>query len=200
VATQQTRSKPDDVVPQRPEDVRVVLPVTHTATAAVGAATAFVLRRIAYRAGAYAPGIQEHLFHELATPRAGVSIESVLAWFQSGSAALDQMGYRVRVRRVAERTPGIAAWVQDGGGYRGAVLPVAYTRLHPGTAGGDLISYAIGMVVDRLEPSAPEALMMVDPWPGADGVRDRSALPATLEGAHRERSYHALIFYWSGWA
>src|SRR4051794_14640647 len=57
----------DDVVLQRPEDVRFLVPVFHTHTACAGAATAYLLRRIAYRAGAYAPGIQEHMFHELNT-------------------------------------------------------------------------------------------------------------------------------------
>jgi hypothetical protein len=199
VATQQTRSK-DEVVPQRPEDVRVMLTVPHSATASVGAATAFVLRRVAYRAGAYAPGIQEHLFHELTTPRAGVSIEAVFSWFQARSPDLNEIGYRIQARRVAERTEGIATWVREGGGFRGAVLPTAYTKLHPNADGDDLISYGVGLVIDRLEPSAAEDLLMIDPWPGANGARDRGALPATLGAAHRDRRYHALIFYWNGWA
>ena len=59
----------DDVVLQQPEDVRFLVPVFHTSNACPGAVTAYLLRRIAYRAGAYAPGIQEHLFHELNTSR-----------------------------------------------------------------------------------------------------------------------------------
>ena len=59
----------DDVVLQRPEDVRYLVPVFHTWNACCGAATAYLLRRIAYRAGAYAPGLQEQLFHELNTSR-----------------------------------------------------------------------------------------------------------------------------------
>ena len=46
----------------RPEDVRVTIPVFHTYTSCPGSAAAFLLRRIAYRAGAYAPGIQEYIF------------------------------------------------------------------------------------------------------------------------------------------
>src|SRR5262245_33057367 len=71
----------DDVVLQRPEDVRVVLPVFHTATASAGAASSYVLRRIAYRAGALAPGIQEFTFHELTTQMDGGTLERVQSWF-----------------------------------------------------------------------------------------------------------------------
>ena len=46
----------DDVVLQGPEDIRFLVPIFHTANACCGAATAYLLRRIAYRAGAYAPG------------------------------------------------------------------------------------------------------------------------------------------------
>ena len=67
----------DNVVLQRPEDVRFLVPVFHTPTACPGAVTAYLLRRIAYRAGAYAPGIQEHIFHELHTSSEGATIERV---------------------------------------------------------------------------------------------------------------------------
>ena len=58
----------DEVVQQRPEDLRCVVPVFHTHNACCGAATAYLLRRIAYRAGAYAPGIQEHMFADNVEP------------------------------------------------------------------------------------------------------------------------------------
>ena len=73
----------DDVVLQRPEDVRFLVEVFHTPSACAGAATAYLLRRIAYRAGAYAPGIQEHMFHELNTATEGGSIEKVHRWFNA---------------------------------------------------------------------------------------------------------------------
>ena len=55
----------DDVVLERPQDSRVAIPVFHTQSQCAGSAAAYLLRRIAYRAGAYAPGIQEYVFFEL---------------------------------------------------------------------------------------------------------------------------------------
>ena len=185
---------------QRPEDVRVTIPVPHSTTATAGAASAFLLRRIAYRAGAYAPGIQEHLFYELQLQNVGGSIESVGEWFKRTVGSLQEIGYRFSGRRVAERTPGILAWVREGAGYRGAVIPATYRKLHPGASGADdPTSYAVGLGIDRLDGAAKDDLILVDPWPGV-GKPDRVAVPQGLESAHREGNYHALIFYWAGWA
>ena len=192
-----SRSEIDDVVLQRPEDMRLVLPIVHSAGACAGAATAFLLRRIAYRAGAYAPGLQEHLFHELTTARAGGSLEAVQGWFGARQGDLHQLGYRLLARRVAERTPTILDWVAEGKGYRGAMLRTQYQNLHPTSP--DEVSHAVGVIVDRVEPSAPEGLMMVDPLPGIS-ARDRVAVPPTLEVAHRLRDYQGLIVFWSGWS
>src|SRR5689334_1086420 len=113
----------DDVVVQRPEDLRVLLPVFHTMNACSGAATAYLLRRIAYRAGAYAPGIQEGMFHELNTSREGGSIGKVQHWFTSRASSLAELGYRLQCRRVATPTAALVEWVKAGKGYRGALLP-----------------------------------------------------------------------------
>ena len=94
----------DDVVLQRPEDLHFSVPVFHTVNACCGAATAYLLRRIAYRAGAYAPGIQEHIFHELNTTREGGTIDKVQRWFSSRSSSLGALGYRLQMRRVAVPT------------------------------------------------------------------------------------------------
>ena len=197
MATQPSRTA-DDVVLQRPEDVRVTIPVPHSAAASAGAASAFLLRRIAYRAGAYAPGIQEHLFFELQQAGVGGSAELVGEWFKQRVSALQEIGYRFSARRVAERTPGILAWVREGGGYRGAVLPVGYKKLHPALV-EEITPYAVGLGIDRADGAAKDDLVMVDPWPGV-GKPDRVAVPPALESAHREGNYHALIFYWAGWA
>ena len=201
MATQTSRTS-DDVVLQRPEDLRITIPVPHSASTSAGAASAYLLRRIAYRAGAYAPGIQEHLFHDLTTPINGTSIDSVGAWFKANVSSLQEIGYRFSARRVAERTPGILAWVREGTGYRGAVLPASYRRLHPGidSGEGDIGSYAIGLAMDRLDGSGKDDLVLVDPWPGVGGGRDRTTVPPTLEAAHRDFNFHAVIFYWAGWA
>jgi hypothetical protein len=194
-----SRSEMDDVVLQRPEDVRVLLPVVHSATSCAGAATAFLLRRIAYRAGAYAPGLQEHLFHELTTARAGGSLEAVQGWFGARQGDLHQLGYRLLARRVAERTPTILDWVAEGKGYRGAMLRTQYQNLHPTSP--DEVSHAVGVTFDRVEPTDPEGLMMIDPWPGiGSGARDRVSVPPTLEVAHRLRDYQGLIVFWSGYS
>jgi hypothetical protein len=196
----------DDVVLQRPEDVRFLVPVFHTPSAGPGAATAYLLRRIAYRAGAYAPGIQEILFHELNTERDGATLERVLQWFTRRVSNLHELGYRLQCRRVATPTPAILEWVHAGRGYRGAMLPTSFKKLHPkpAAAGDDIsadsIHHAVGLTIDRLDAKADEDLVMIDPWPGFDGATDRGKVPAALESAHRDRNFHALVFYWVGWS
>ena len=195
----------DDVVLQRPEDVRFLVPVFHTPSACAGAVTAYVLRRIAYRAGAYAPGIQEHVFHELNTSREGGSIEKVQRWFSANHAMLHQLGYRLQSRRVATPTPAILDWVRAGRGYRGAMLPTNYGKLHkPGSAGSDMsndgVAHAVGITIDRLDSKADEDLVMIDPWPGMKGDPERGKVPPAIEMAHRDRNFHALVYYWAGWS
>jgi len=197
----------DDVVLQRPEDVRFLVPVFHTPSACPGAATAYILRRIAYRAGAYAPGIQEQVFHELNTSREGGSIEKVQRWFSVHVSMLHQLGYRLQCRRVTTPTPAILEWVRAGRGHRGAMLPTNYKKLHPipGSAGKevteDTIAHAVGITIDRLEAKGDEDLVMIDPWPGVKGdAHDRGSISSEIEAAHRDRNFHALVYYWVGWS
>jgi hypothetical protein len=235
----------EDVVLQRPEDVRFLVQVFHTPSACAGAATAYLLRRIAYRAGAYAPGIQEHIFHELNTSREGGSIEKVQHWFTGRVSSLHELGYRLQCRRVATPTTALLDWVRAGRGYRGAMLPTTYRKLHPtpGTAGfqapEDNLPHAVGITIDRLDPKADEELVMIDPWPGVVGeakdrdkvshavgitidrldpkadeelvmivpwpgevgeAKDRDKVSPALESAHREKNFHALVYYWVGWS
>ena len=197
----------DDVVLQKPEEIRFLVPVFHTPNACAGAATAYLLRRIAYRAGAYAPGIQEIVFHELNTSREGGNIEKVQRWFAGRVSSLHELGYRLQCRRVALQTPAILDWVKAGKGYRGAMLPTDYARIHPepDAAGkdvlGDTVSHAVGLTIDRLEPSdKTESLVMIDPWPGMVGAKDRAPVHPGLELAHKARNFHALVYYWVGWS
>jgi hypothetical protein len=191
----------DEVVLQRPEDIYFRLPVFHTDGAGPGAVTSYLLRRIAYRAGAYAPGIQEFLFHELNTGRHGGSLETVQRWFNGRLGDLHSLGYRLYCRRVNERTATILDWVTDGRGYRGAMLPTLYSKVHPGNDSLDHISHAVGITMDRLDATTPEGLVMIDAWPGsAEGASDRTVVPENLDAAHREGNYHALIYYWVGWS
>ena len=195
----------DDVVLQKPEEVRFLVPVFHTPTACSGAATAYLLRRIAYRAGAYAPGIQEIVFHELNTQREGGSIEKVHHWFNGRVAALHEIGYRLQCRRDSTPTSAIVEWVKAGRGYRGAMLPTAFKTIHPqpgaaGDVGDDFVHHAVGITIDRLDAGKDEELVMIDPWPGVLGDKDRAKVSPNLELAHKARGFHALVFYWTGWS
>lgn len=202
-----TMAARDEVVMQKPEEIRFLVPVFHTPTSCAGAVTAYLLRRIAYRAGAYAPGIQEHMFHELNTTRDGSTIDKVQRWFNMHVDALHELGYRLQCRRVATPTPAIVDWVAAGRGYRGAMLPTAFPILHPtpGDAGADVtdqnVWHAIGLTIDRLDQGADEELVMIDPWPGVKGGgKDRAKPSPVLESAHRQKNFHGLIFFWNGWS
>ncbi|HEY5944056.1 MAG TPA: hypothetical protein VIV40_01130 [Kofleriaceae bacterium] len=197
----------DDVVLQRPEDIRFLVPIFHTSNACCGAATAYLLRRIAYRAGAYAPGIQEGMFHELNTTSEGGTIEKVQRWFNGRVANLHELGYRLQCRRVATPTSAVLDWVKAGKGYRGAMLPTEFKRLHPepGASGedvhGDSVWHAVGVTIDRLDSKGEEDLVMIDPWPGViRGAKDRAPVHRELELAHKARNFHALVYYWVGWS
>jgi hypothetical protein len=198
------RRSDDEVVLARPEDLRVTIPISHTQTSCAGAAAAYLLRRIAYRAGAYAPGIQEYVFFELTNYAVmGGTIDGVQRWFGSRLGDLQELGYRLNARRVAEPTQTILDWVAEGRGYRGALLPTNYSKMHP-TEGdidaGDL-GHCVAVTIDRIEASRDEELIVVDPWPGTkNGAKDRSSVPAVLESAHRDNNYNAIIFYWAGWS
>ena len=196
----------DDVVLQRPEDIRFMVPIFHTSSACCGAATAYLLRRIAYRAGAYAPGIQEGMFHELNTSREGGTIEKVQHWFNGRQTSLHELGYRLQCRRVATPTSALLEWVKAGKGYRGAMLPTEFKRIHPepGASGedpaGDFVAHAVGLTIDRLDAKADEELVMIDPWPGVKGGKERGPVHKQLELAHRAKNFHALVYFWVGWS
>jgi hypothetical protein len=190
----------DDAVPLTPEDLHVILPVPHTSEACAGAATGFILRKIAYRAGAYAPGIQDFLFHDLSRPYSGRSLGTVSDWLGLNGDQLHAMGYRFSGRRVmGQRTDVIIGWVKEGKGYRGAVLETGYQMLHPSEATD--VNHAVGIAFDRVDAKSAEELLMIDPWPGTtNGARDRGPLSPRLEQAHRSQKYAALILYWAGWS
>jgi len=197
----------EEVQLQKPEDGRFLIPVFHTATACSGAATAYLLRRIAYRAGAYAPGIQEAMFHELNTSREGGSLEKVQRWFATRVSSLHQLGYRLQCRRVTTPTQSILEWVSAGKGYRGAMLPTNFRKLHPqpGAAGKDIlddaVAHAVGFTIDRLDTKGDEELVMIDPWPGViGGAQDKAKTHPAIDSAHRDCSFHALLYFWTGWS
>lgn len=188
------------------ETRRPVGDLFHTSTACAGAASAYVLRKIAYRAGAYAPGIQGSVFDELNSPGNGGTLARVQQWFHLRTSFMQQMGYRLKCRFVGAPTPEVIEWVKYGRGYRGAMLPTMFSKLHPDDASQRQPNYqrwvihAVGLAIDRIDETGDEAVMMVDPWPGLGDARGVSAIPSTLESAHRERSSHALLFAWTGWS
>jgi hypothetical protein len=158
-----------------------------------------MMRRIAYRAGAYAPGIQEAMFHDLNTARSGYDLGRVQAWLGSTAGAFQGFGYRVSWRWTTEKTEALAAWVRDGKGHRGVTMATTYEVLHPELAGYKGMEHAVGLAVDRLNPKSDEELVMIDPWPGV-GAPDRVPIPPNLDRARRDRGFAALKLFWIGWS
>ena len=190
----------DDVVLQSADDVRVRVPVFHTAQACAGAVTAYLLRHIAYRAGAYAPGIQEVLFHELTTTAAGSMLGRVQGWMEARTSTFHGLGYRLHAKWIAEKSEPLAKWVREGRGYRGATLATDYGVLHPKGSKEDRgLEHAVGLAFDRLPDGKEEELVMIDPWPGV-GNPDRVKVPPNLDVARRDHKFNALLFYWVGWS
>jgi hypothetical protein len=178
------------------ENAKLVIAVEPTRSACAGSAAVYLMRRIAARAGAYAPGIQERMFYDLQRDRNGRNVDVVGQWFTSNQAELSRLGYRFLYRRVAFRTEGICKWVLGGDGFRGAVLPTSGHRLHPELKMDG--HHAVALI-----PSAPNGkptnkLFMVDPWPGVDPSEVEP--PEVLELAHRDKKYAAFVVYWSGYS
>jgi hypothetical protein len=174
-------------------DKATVIELSSTKEVCAGAATAFVCRQIALRAGAYAPGIHEHVFRELERRDLGADVEGVARWFSGSGAELHRLGYRLCGRRIAFRTPMIAGWVERGEGYRGAVLNTCGSVLDERV--GEEARHAVGLAV--VPGDEGEALTLLDPWPGTN---HRRRPDGKLEPAHRERKYAALMIYWAGYS
>jgi hypothetical protein len=171
-----------------PASLRPVISVFRTPTACSGAAASYIMRRIAYRAGAYAPGIDDGLFFELHATQDGGSVDHVLRWFDRRSATLRALGYRLKCKCVAMPMSALLAWIRQGIGYRGLVLE---------TAGHDAREHAIGVTFDRVAPRADEEVVRIDPWPGT--ARDRAEV-SELIVPDREGDVPAVGFHWIGWA
>jgi hypothetical protein len=189
----------DNVVLQTAADVRVRVPLFHTADACPGAVTAYILRRIAYRAGAYAPGIQESMFHDLTTLRSGKSLPQVQRWMQGHVDIFHGHGYRLYFRFNTETTEVLSNWVREGRGYRGAVLSTEFSAIHPKADGTPTLDHAVGLAMDRLSPNGEDELVMVDPFPGA-GNPDTGPVLAELDAARKPRKFNSLAYYWVGWS
>jgi len=173
----------DDVVLQRPDDVRIAISVFATRTVCTGASASYVLKRIAYRAGAYAPGIHESILHELHEPRHGSTPDETERWLHGRLAALRELGYRFEARRVTSPTEALVDWVEHGGGFRGVVLAARELR-------------AVGLTFEGREAGGDGALVLVDP-----SSRDGVARTRVERGAvtRRDRIHDALMLHWLGW-
>jgi len=181
------------------ESAKLVIEIHSTKSACAGAAAAYVLRRIAAKAGAYAPGIQERMFFDLQREMNGRNLDLVGLWFRANQEELSRLGYRFYARRVAFRTAGVANWVAAGEGFRGAILPTSASRLYPGL-GKFEGHHAVALTVDAIngDGALKQGLMMVDPYPGVPAPVAEP--PAQLDLAHRENKYAALVVYWAGYS
>ena len=190
---------PYNLQPVEEESAKLVIEIHSTKSACAGAAAAYVLRRIAAKAGAYAPGIQERMFFDLQRDFNGRNLDMVGKWFRTNQAELSRLGYRFYARRVAFRTEGVANWVAAGNGFRGAILPTSGHRLYPSLEQMEG-QHAVALTVDAIngDGSLKQGLMMIDPYPGVPAAV--AAPPPALDAAHRDNKYAALVVYWAGYS
>lgn len=183
---------------------RPAIAVLKTPTACAGAVASYVLLRIAYRAGAFAPGIDDAIFHELHEVRAGYALADVERWFARRRPHLHDLGYRVELHRVSSPTAELLAWIAGGRGYRGAVVATSYTSLHPPAQAGDtgdvgkVIAHAIGVTSEAREPGADDELVMIDPWSRTGDAR--AAIAPALDLARMPHDHRGIAVHWVGWS
>ncbi|MEM9491845.1 MAG: hypothetical protein AAGC55_22055 [Myxococcota bacterium] len=179
---------------------RLVIKLESSRSAGAGALAAYLLRRLASRAGSYAPGIHEHIFFEVTNSSRGGTLGQVEKWLVGRSSIMSELGYYVHQRPVKAPTDDVIEWIDKGDGYRAAILMTDGVALY----GNSSLSgrHAVGLSMHDATSGAngnslEEGLMMIDPWPGLDRF---CAPPATLERAHRLSKYSALLMYWIGHA
>jgi hypothetical protein len=185
-------------------NAKLVIPIESARSSCAGAVAAFLMRRLAARAGAYAPGIQEHLFFQVSQRPLGVSLDSVEGWMRSRGGTLTELGYYLLARRTAAPTADLADWIKEGKGYRAAVLSVDGRRLYNGVtkSEGDAVGLALYDATsgisdeDRPLDVTDTSLVMIDPFPG---VPRFLMPPRTLDLAHGAHKYATLLLYWTGY-
>lgn len=171
-----------------------------TRSSSYGAAAAYLVRRIASRAGAYAPGIQEHLFWELSQSSYGYSLGQVETWLMRMSSSLGRLGYNILTRFEPTPTREISTWVQEGFGYRGALLAVHGATLH--NDANVATSHAVALLMSDhtsgiADPALQDGLVVADPWPS---VARYYRPTKQLEAAHRLCKYGVLKLFWNGYS
>lgn len=165
-----------------------------------GAEAAYILRRLAARAGTYAPGIQESLFYSVAQSLHGTSLERVEKWLNQNSKQLSHLGYNIQARRNAIASAQVGAWVSEGQGFRAAVLAVDARKLYndsslPTRHAVALIHHDETSGID--DDELAHGLVMVDAMIGRQRFNQ---LPDTLARAHFQHKYETLSIFWAGYS
>ncbi len=181
------------------DQAKLVIRLDSSRRSAAGAATAYLLRRLAARAGAYAPGIHEFLFNEIAHSY-GTSLDRVEKWLHIQSEKFAALGYQIRSRRTAAPAGDVLAWVNEGNGFRASILIVDGTQLY--SKSDPSVTHAVALIYNDPtsgigDQNLERGLVMIDPWPGLDKF---SAVPdgKLLDAAHRVNKYDALLLFWTG--
>ncbi|ACY15663.1 hypothetical protein [Haliangium ochraceum] len=162
-----------------------------------------MLRRLAARAGAYAPGIQEHFFWQVSRRPPGATLSSVESWVRTQGRELTELGYYLLAKRSAVPTDAVLGWVEAGRGFRGAILAVDGRKLYDDgkRSEGDAVGLTVhdatsGIAEDSIPADVDDpGVVMLDPWPHVDRF---ISPPERLDLAHRAHKYAALLVYWSG--
>ena len=165
-----------------------------------GAEAAYILRRLAARAGAYAPGIQESLFYAIAQNYQGSSLPRVEQWLSANSKQFAHLGYNIVAKLDATPCDKLKTWVDQGMGFRAAVLTVDGRTLYKNSSLPSVHAVALvrhdetsGIVDDELE----HGVVMVDAMVGRQRF---SAVPSTLAHAHYQRKCQTLRMFWAGYS
>lgn len=182
------------------DKAKLVIRLESSADSAAGAVTAYLLRRLAARAGAYAPGIQENLFYEIAQNANGSTLDKAERWVHAHSGDLAMLGYNILPRRTAAPTADVIQWVEEGAGFRAAVLAVEGTRLYSNNSLS--MAHAVALMwsdhtAGIPDPALGSGLVMVDAWPAIPKFRRP---PGMLDKAHRAYKYATLLLYWAGYS
>lgn len=167
-----------------------------------GAEAAYILRRLAARAGAYAPGIQESLFYAIGQNNKGATLTLVGEWLRKNSRQLAQLGYHIVHRLEAVRSGELIKWVEAGEGYRAALLGVDAVKLY-----GDKslsVSHAVALIRHDetsgiADDDLPHGVVMVDAGIGRPRF---SKVPdiSKLTRAHLQHKHQTILMYWTGHA
>lgn len=166
-----------------------------------GASAAYILRRLAARAGAYAPGIQEYLFYEIAMNNNGSNLDKVELWLQRQSQKLSYLGYQILAKRTAAPSEGIKNWVEEGMGYRAAVMAVNGKVLYGDKSAPEY--HAIGLIRhdetsgidDQFE--LDHGAVLVDAYPNRPRF---DKVPDKLAKAHFAFKYQTILIFWAGYS